>query len=104
MKLFSLLAAFGLAALALSPISGAVAPAQAQGFVTLKKGQLPAADKIIASPLQIQIVDERPRVKNFVKDDPEPESIVIPIGPVGKAPSNSVGSGVKFEHSNLPQS
>ncbi|MBS1994362.1 MAG: hypothetical protein JSS83_27810 [Cyanobacteria bacterium SZAS LIN-3] len=104
MKLFSLLAAFGLAALALSPISGAVAPAQAQNSVTLRKGELPAADKFYTAPRILQIVDDRDRIHDCRRPEPAPRSVVIPIGPVGSAPVDSVGSGVKFESNNLPQS
>jgi hypothetical protein len=62
-------------------------PASAQQSVTLRKGQLQKVGWFKA-PLNIQIVDERPRVTDTRGGDEAPQNFVIPIGPV---PSSSAG-------------
>jgi hypothetical protein len=62
-------------------------PASAQQSVTLRKDQLQKVEWFKA-PLNIQIVDERPRVNDTRGGDEAPQDFVIPIGPI---PSSSAG-------------
>ncbi|MBP9091872.1 hypothetical protein KBI23_12680 [bacterium] len=62
-------------------------PAGAQQSVTLRKGQLQQAGWFKA-PLNVQITDERPRVRDLRHADEAEQNFVIPIGPV---PSSSSG-------------
>jgi hypothetical protein len=82
-------------------------PTQAQAqqsYVTIQKGQLQHAGWHTA-PLQIQILDERPRVSDLRTPEQAPENFVIPISPMPtvQGQTTSVGSGVRMVHSNLPQ-
>lgn len=63
-------------------------PASAQQSVTLRKNQLQKVGWFKA-PLNIQIVDERPRVNDTRAGDEAPQNFVIPIGPI---PSSSAGN------------
>ena len=78
--------------------------AQAQGTsVTLQKGQLQRVTWPTA-PLQIQILDERPRVKDLRTPEQAAESYVIPIPPMaGAQGQNGAASSVRMERSTLPQ-
>jgi hypothetical protein len=79
-------------------------PAQAQGSsVTIGKHQLQQATWPKA-PLQIQILDERPRVKDMRTPEQAPENFVIPIPPMQTAKGQGAGasSAVRMEYNNLP--
>src|SRR5208283_1552020 len=72
--------------------------ARAQGTsVTLHQGQLHQAGWH-KTPLQIQILDERPRVKDLRTPEPAPDQYVMPIPPrpTSQRQANSVGSGVRM--------
>lgn len=73
--------------LALLALLGCANPASAQQSVTLRKGQLQQAGWFKA-PLNVQITDERPRVRDLRHGDEEAQDFVIPIGPV---PGSSSG-------------
>ncbi len=79
MKTFTILAVLSLLSCA--------NPASAQQSVTLRKDQLQKVGWFKA-PLNIQIVDERPRVNDTRAGDEAPQNFVIPIGPI---PSSSAG-------------
>ena len=79
MKTFTILAVLSLLSCA--------NPASAQQSVTLRKDQLQKVEWFKA-PLNVQIVDERPRVNDTRGGDEAPQSFVVPIGPI---PGSSAG-------------
>lgn len=84
--------------------------AQAQGSVTLKKGQLQQAGWYKSAP-QIQIVDDGPIVHDYRTAPQQDQGFQIPIGPAGnngRIPEGGIplGSGqnmVRMAPSTLPQ-
>jgi hypothetical protein len=79
MKTFTILAVLSLLSCA--------NPASAQQSVTLRKDQLQKVGWFKA-PLDIQIVDERPRVTDTRAGEEAPQNFVVPIGPI---PGSSAG-------------
>jgi len=100
-KIFLPLAYGAVLACLLASACGCGQAALAQNSVTLHKGQLQQA-KWYNAPINVQITDDRPRVKDFRQPDEAPQDFVIPVGPVGSAAPNTVGgSGVKMVRKNL---
>ncbi len=97
-------------AVAAFALSASASEAQAQGSVTLKKGQLQQAGWYKSAP-QIQIVDDGPIVHDYRTAPQQDQGFQIPIGPAGnngRIPEGGIplGNGAamtRMAPSNLPQ-
>lgn len=88
--------------LAVLALLGCANPASAQQSVTFRKGQLQQAGWFKA-PLNVQITDERPRVRDLRHADEPEQNFVIPIGPVPSS-SSSGNQSVRMMSNHLTPS